>query len=82
MLSKIRKVISKRYKLREFAKLMQDRRFVLVILTGYPEKKQQLDESIARRHRGPVQVRVEVVPELGLLLTRLQSHEAARRDQP
>ena len=82
MLSKIRKVISKRYKLREFAKLMQDRRFVLVILTGYPEKKQQLDDSISRRHRGPVQVRVEVVPELGLLLTRLQSHEAARRDQP
>jgi hypothetical protein len=82
MLTKIRKVISKRYKLREFAKLMQDRRFVLVVLTGYEEKKQKLDQAIFRKHRGPVQVRVEVLPELGFLLTRLQTHEAARRDQP
>lgn len=82
MLTKIRKVISKRYKLRDFAKLMQDRRFVLVVLTGYHEKKQKLEQAVLRKHRGPVQVRVEVVPELGFLLTRLQSHEAARRNQP
>jgi hypothetical protein len=81
MLTKIRKVISKRYKLRDFAKLMQDGRFVLVILTGYAEKQHKLEQAIFRKHSGPVQVRVEIVPELGHLLTRLQTHEAARRDQ-
>jgi hypothetical protein len=82
MLTKIRKVISKRYRLRDFALLIQARRFVLVVLTGYAEKKQKLEQAIFRKHRGPVRIRVVVVSELGHLLTRLQSHEAARRDQP
>jgi hypothetical protein len=82
MRGKIHKVIAKRYRIRLFASLIQGGRFVVVILTGYPEKKQELESFISRWHRGPVQVRVEVVPELGHLLTRLQTHEAARRDQP
>jgi hypothetical protein len=82
MLSKIRRVIRVRYRIDDFAKLIQARRFVILILTGHEAKKQELERAIARRHRGPVQVRVEVVPELGTLLMRLQKDEAARRDHP
>jgi len=82
MLSKIRKVIHARYRMHKFAELMQAGRFMILILTGHDAKKQELDRAIARRHRGPVQVRVEVVPELGTLLTRLQRDEAARREHP
>jgi len=82
MLSKIRKVIRARYKIHDFAKLIQARRFAILILTGHEAKKQELQRAIARRHKGPVQVRVEVVPELGTLLMRLQKDEAARRDHP
>ena len=82
MLSKIRKVIRVRYRTTEFAKLMQAGRFVILILTGHDAKKRELERAISRRHKGPVQVRVEVVPELGTLLMRLQKDEAARREHP
>lgn len=69
MMNKIRRAIAQRYKLKKFAELMQARRFFIVVLTGFPAKKKELEEAIADKHRGPVAVRVEVVPELGALLT-------------
>jgi hypothetical protein len=82
MLSKIRKVIHKRYAMRPFASLIQAGRFSIVILTGHATKQQELQVAVARWHRGPVQVRIEVVPELGSLLTRLPRHEAPRPNDP
>ncbi len=69
LLRKVGKVIGQRYKLRPLARLIQKRRFGIVVLTGLPAKKHDLDKAISEKHRGPVRVRVEVVPELGTLLT-------------
>jgi hypothetical protein len=82
MLSKVRKVIQKRYAMRAFAALIQAGRFTIIILTGHERKQKEFEAAIERRHRGPAQVRVEVVPELGPLLTRLSRHEVTRRDDP
>ncbi|MEO2088719.1 MAG: hypothetical protein ABGY75_04360 [Gemmataceae bacterium] len=69
MAAKVRKVISQRYRLPAFRDLILAGRFQLVILTGYTEKAQELDKAVRVGHRGPVRVRVAVVPELGDLLT-------------
>lgn len=82
MLSKIRKVIHKRYKMPAFASLIQVGRFNLVILTGFPAKKDQLERAIERQHRGPVGVRVEVIAELGAYLTGLAGHAPSGRQAP
>lgn len=69
MLAKVRKVIAQRYRLPAFRDLILAGRFQLVILTGYDEKCLQLDQAVRAGHRGPVRVRVAVVPELGAVLT-------------
>ena len=69
MTAKVRKVISQRYKLPKFRDLILAGRFQLVILTGYTEKRLELEQAVRVGHRGPVRVRVAVVPELGDLLT-------------
>ena len=69
MSAKVRKVISQRYSMPAFRDLILADRFQLVILTGYTEKRLELDRTVRVGHRGPVRVRVAVVPELGDLLT-------------
>ena len=69
MTAKIRKVISQRYKLPKYRELILAGRFRLVILTEYTEKGLELERAVRVGHRGPVRVRVAVVPELGDLLT-------------
>ena len=69
LLRKIAEAISKRYQLREFARLIQNRRFRIVVLTGLVAKQRDLEKAISEKHRGPAKVLVEVVPELGTLLT-------------
>lgn len=69
MQAKIRKVISQRYRLPAFRDLILAGRFQLVILTGYDGKRLELEQAVRVGHRGPVRVRVAVVPELGELLT-------------
>jgi hypothetical protein len=66
---KIRNVIRQRYALKPFASLIQAGRFQIVVLTGYQAKQKELQTDLAKRHRGPVKVRVEVVPELGSFLS-------------
>ena len=50
MLSKIRKVIRARYKIHDFAKLIQARRFAILILTGHEAEKRS---SLQPGHRPP-----------------------------
>ena len=69
MMGKIRKVIGQRYPMPAFRDLILQSRFQLVILTGYTEKRIALELAVRAGHRGPVRVRVEVVPELGDWLT-------------
>ena len=69
MTAKIRKVISQRYRLPAFRDLVLAGRFQLVILTGYNAKRLELEQAVRVGHRGPVRVRVVVVPELGDWLT-------------
>ena len=69
MAAKVRKVISQRYSMPAFRDLILAGRFQLAILTGYTEKCLELERAVRVGHRGPVRVRVAVVPELGDLLT-------------
>ena len=69
MLGKIRKVISQRYSMPPFRDLILAGGFQLAILTGYNEKRLELERAIGAGHRGPVKVRIAVVPELGDWLT-------------
>ncbi|MBX9681650.1 MAG: hypothetical protein K2X38_23075 [Gemmataceae bacterium] len=69
----VRKVLSKiaqRYKLKKFASLIQNRRFAVIVLTGFAAKQRELEAALRAKHKGPVAVRVEVVPEVGAFLTR------------
>ena len=69
MRGKIRNVIRQRYALKPFASLIQAGRFQIIVITGYQTKQRELEADLAQRHRGPVKVRVEVVPELGSFLS-------------
>lgn len=70
VVGKVKSKIAQRYKVREFAKLIQMRRFAVVILTGFAAKKHEIEAAVRAAHKGPAAVRVEVVPEVGAFLTR------------
>ena len=66
---RVRRVIAQRGRLPAFVSLMSEKRFRVVVLTGFPEQQRKIDERIAKCKFAPVEVVSDLVPDLGDILT-------------
>jgi hypothetical protein len=74
LVSKIGRIIGKRYALPEFAKVIQADAFFVVLLTATAVKQQAIERALFERPRKHVAVEVHVVSELEPLLVGAKSH--------
>lgn len=64
LLRKLDRIILQRYRIPAFFTLIQQGRFCITILTGWPAKRDYLAATLGRQLRGPTRVVIHVVPQL------------------
>jgi hypothetical protein len=79
LVSKVGRVIGKRYALPEFAKVIQADAFSIALVTATALKKQAIERALLERPRKHVSVQVHVIPELAPLLVGANSHAPISR---
>ena len=72
VVGKLMRIARQRAKIRDFAPLLRERRFFIVIVTPCESKRDSLEREIRKSFRWQVPWELRVVPELLQLLTWLE----------